>query len=394
MRLVRYAMRDRSATSGVQQLSGWMRRLAFAPLLVAGVFTLSASPVAAETGSFTRLNLVSDTPGLAQHTDPNLVNPWGLSRSPTGPWWISDNGTGMASIYAEGNSVAPAISIPSPSGGAGAPTGNVFNEASLFDPQAFAVHKGSLMGSSTFMFATEDGTIAGWNKSVDASKAILAVDRSTAMDKQGDTGAVYKGVAFGFHAFQPYIYATNFRFGTVEMFDKHFNLVKSFTDPQMAHNCPTTGQCYAPFGIQNIHGLLYVTFALQNSMKHDDQSGAGNGFVDIFSTNGTLLNRLVAHGDLNSPWGLALAPRDFGHFSNDLLVGNFGDGTIHAYSAFTGQFEGTLKDQNGNQIQTDGLWGLAFGNGGMAGKTNELFFTAGIGGESHGIFGKIMENED
>lgn len=368
-------------------------------LLFGVVFTvtgllLSANTVLAVVDPYTKTNLVSDSPGLATVTDPNLVNPWGLSQSPTGPWWISDNSSGGSSIYTgSGNSVRPSITIPSPSGGAGAPTGNVFNKAAGVNPSAFSIREGTHVGSSTFLFATEDGTIAGWNGAVDNTKAIITVDRSETSDSQGDMGAVYKGLAFGAHSGRPFIYATNFRFGTIEMFDEHFSLVKSFTDPQLTAMCPAAGQCYAPFGIQNIHGKLFVTFALQQTGKHDDQAGAGNGFVDVFSTDGTLLKRLVTHGSLNSPWGLALAPRNFGMFSNDLLVGNFGDGTIHAYDIHTGALQGTLKDQMGNPVQTDGLWGLMFGNGDQAGKTNELFFTAGIGDESHGIFGKITASE-
>ena len=357
----------------------------------------TASAFAADTMEvgYTKTNLVSDTPGLAQTTDPNLVNPWGLSHTAFGPWWISDNNAGMASIYnGDGTSAAPSIVIPAPSGGSGGtPTGNVVNKLADFAPQSFAVKEGMNVGPSAFMFATEDGTILGWNKAVDSSKAIIAVDRSKTTDHRGDIGAVYKGLAFGFSNFQPYIYATNFRFGTVEMFDSNFQLVRSFTDPQLSTTCVVVGQCYAPFGIQNIDGKLYVTFALQDMAKHDDQAGAGRGFVDVFNTDGTLEKRLIAHGNLNSPWGLTQAAFDFGQFSRDLLVGNFGDGTINAYNPTTGTFEGTLKDQKGNIIQTDGLWGLAFGNGFQAGKINDLFFTAGIGGESHGVFGKIAENE-
>lgn len=355
---------------------------------------LPAGRVFADANGYTKLPLISDTPGLATTTDPNLINPWGLSHSPTGPWWISDNNAGHASLYSgRGVQVAPAITISSSSGGTGTPTGDIFNPISTILPEAFTIHEGSNSGASAFLFATEDGTILGWNRNVDSSKAIIAVDRANVSDAQGDMGAVYKGLAFGFNDFQPYIYATNFRLGTIEMFNKSFHLVKSFTDPQLANTCPFAGQCYAPFGIQNIKGRLYVTFALQQVGKHDDQAGAGNGFVDVFNTNGTLQKRLIAHGDLNSPWGLALAPRDFGPFSRDLLVGNFGDGTIHAYNPATGALKGTLSDINGKPIQTDGLWGLSFGNGFAAGERNELFFSAGINDEAHGLFGKIVENE-
>ena len=377
-------------------LAGRTRPLFLGALLAVTTLLLPASSVGAmgDHEAFKQVNLVSDTPGMATRTDPDLVNPWGLARSSTSPWWISDNGTGRSSIYdGNGQAVRPAVTIPSPSGGTGVPTGAVFNKVSTIEPHSFVIKEGAKMGPSSFMFATEDGAIAGWNGSVDANKAIVAVDRSTATDGHGDTGAVYKGLTFGFSDFRPYIYAADFRFGTVEMFDQNFQLVRSFTDPQLTGTCVAAGQCYAPFGIQNIHGKLYVTFVLQDAAKHDDQAGAGRGFVDVFNTNGTLERRLIAHGNLNSPWGLAMAPQDFGRFGHDLLVGNFGDGTINAYNPFSGAFDGTIKNQSGMPITIDGLWGMAFGNGGQAGQRNELFFTAGIDGEAHGLFGKIVENE-
>ncbi|HSX02662.1 MAG TPA: TIGR03118 family protein [Candidatus Saccharimonadia bacterium] len=343
-------------------------------------------------GSYIETKLASDVPGAAAALDPSLVNPWGLSHSPTGPWWISDNDAGSSSIYTgKGDVVAPAISIPAPDGTAhgGTPTGNVFNPVAATMPQAFAVKQGAVSGPSSFIFATEDGTIAGWNRSVNSASAVVAVNRSAATDTRGDVGAVYKGLAFGSSYGQNYIYATNFRFGTVEMFDQNFHLVKSFTDSRLAADCPLAGQCYAPFGIQTIRGQLYVTFALQGPDKHDDQAGAGHGFVDVFNADGTLQRRLIAGGQLNSPWGVALAPDSFGRFSDHLLVGNFGDGTINAYDVSSGNFDSKLKDQYGRAIQADGLWALAFGNDGAAGRQNELFFTAGLSDEAHGLFGKI-----
>lgn len=365
---------------------------------VAGIGALSLVLVAAQPGyaftnAYTKTNLVSDTPGIAKTLDPKLVNPWGLARSPNGPWLVANNNSGSATSYnGKGVMAAPAISVPAPDGSQGAPTGEIFNGIAAHNQHAFVITEGMKSGPSTFMFATEDGTIAGWNKKVDPAKAIITVDRSTAKDNQGNTGAVYKGLAFGESNHHHYIYAANFRFGTVEMFDENFTLAASFTDSQLSSTCPAAGQCYAPFGIQNIHGELYVTFALQKADKHDDQAGAGNGFVDVFHTDGTLDKRLIAHGSLNSPWGLAFAPHGFGAFSHHLLVGNFGDGTINAYSIQTGQLDGTLKDQDGKPIQTNGLWGLAFGNGRQAGERDELFFTAGIGDEAHGLFGKIEKN--
>lgn len=358
------------------------------------IATITTSPVAAAERGYAETNLASNLPGTVQTVDQNLVNPWGLSHGLFGPWWISDNNAGSASVYTgAGTSVSPPITVPTPTASTGGtPTGNATNILS-FIPWFFRIHEGSNVGPSNVLFSTEDGTILGWNKQVDSNKAVVAVDRSTASDAQGDVGAVYKGVALGFSNFRPYVYATNFRFGTVEMFDSNFNLVRSFTDPQLSSTCPVTGQCYAPFGIQNIGNKLYVSFALQQADKHDDQAGNGNGFVDVFNTDGTLEKRLIAHGALNSPWGLAMAPHDFGTFSNDLLVGNFGDGMIHAYNPNDGTLVGTLDTQQGAPLHIDGLWGLAFGNGFQAGRSNELFFTAGLNNEANGLFGKITEVE-
>ena len=335
-------------------------------------------------GLYQQTNLVSNLPNVAKFQDSNLVNPWGLSHGPTTPWWVSDNGAGVATLYNGGGQAFPlasplVVTIPppagSPAGTTAAPTGNVFNGTN-----GFVVSENGISGPSLFIFATEDGTISGWNRNVDVTHAILKVDRSTV-----GAGAVYKGLAIAGNS----IYATNFRFGTVEMFDSSFNLVGSFTDSKLANTCPLPNQCYAPFGIQNINGNLYVTFALQNAEKHDDVSGPAHGFVDVFDTSGNLIQRLILHGRLNSPWGLALAPADFGRFSNNLLVGNFGDGRINAYDLNTGEFFGQLRDQTNTPITIDDLWGLGFGNDMNAGKHNELFFTAGINDEADGLFGKI-----
>ncbi len=292
------------------------------------------------------------------------------------------------------------VTIPppagSPAGTIAAPTGNIFNPVNETNTDDFVIHSNGKSGPSVYLFSTEDGTISGWNPNVDATHAILEVDRSQVRE-DGFTGAVYKGLAFGSSNAREFIYATDFRAGKVDMFDANFNLVRSFTDQALATDCPIAGppaQCFAPFGIQNINGNLFVTFALQNAQHHDDVGGPGNGFVDIFDTEGHLIRRLASHGTLNSPWGLALAPDDFGQFSNDLLVGNFGEGTtnagtINAFDPNTGNFEGQLRDKSGNIITINGLWGLAFGNGGLAGRTNELFFAAGINGEADGLFGKI-----
>ncbi len=369
------------------------------PRLLAVVMTLATLllllvPLAAYAqantahGFYQQTNLVSDLPNIATFQDPNLLNPWGLSHGPTTPWWVSDNGAGVATLYNGQGQAFPlasplVVTIPppagSPAGTTAAPTGNVFNGTS-----GFVVSENGLSGPSLFMFATEDGTISGWNRTVDVTHAILEVDRSTV-----GAGAVYKGLAIASLASGTFIYATNFRFGTVEMFNSSFHLVGSFTDPKLANTCPLPNQCYAPFGIQNIGGKLFVTFALQNAEKHDDVSGPAHGFVDVFDTSGNLIQRLILHGRLNSPWGLALAPADFGTFSNALLVGNFGDGRVNAYDLKTGEFLGQLRDQTNTPITIDDLWALGFGNDANAGLHNELFFTAGINDEADGLFGKI-----
>ncbi len=363
-------------------------------LLVAMAFV--SGPTQAKSGGFYRqTNLVSDLPKIAKFQDPNLVNPWGLSHGPATPWWVSDNGKGVSTLYKGDGTPFPVgsplvVTIPppagSPAGTTSAPTGNVFNGTS-----DFVVTENNVSGPSLFIFATEDGTISGWNFNVDKTNAILEVDNSA-------SGAVYKGLALGHNASGNFLFATNFHAGTIDVFDAHFasaKLAGSFTDPNLppCSNDPTQA-CFAPFGIQNINGKIYVTYALQKLPdKHDDQAGPGNGFVDVFDTNGNLLQRLVSHGQLNSPWGLALAPEGFGRFGKDLLVGNFGDGHINAYEPDTGAFRGQLKDQKGNSIAINGLWALGFGNGALAGPTDTLFFTAGINDEADGLFGSITKGE-
>ena len=363
------------------------------PRLLAVVITivtllLLLVPVAAYAqggGFYQQTNLVSDLPNIAKFQDPNLVNSWGLVHGPATPWWVADNGTGVSTLYnGQGVKVPLTVTIPapagSPAGTTAAPTGVIFNGNGGFN-----VSENGTSFSSVFIFDTEDGTISGWNPTfADRTHAILAVDRSTV-----GAGAVYKGLAMGSNASGTFIYATNFRFGTVEQFNSSFQLVKSFTDSRLANTCPLPNQCYAPFGIQNIGGNLYVTFALQNAEKHDDVAGPAHGFVDVFDTSGNLIQRLIMHGRLNSPWGLAHDPADFGLFSNALLVGNFGNGRINAYDLNTGEFLGQLRDQTNTPITIDGLWSLQFGNDANAGLHNELFFTAGINDEADGLFGKI-----
>ena len=341
-------------------------------------------------GSFHQTNLVSDIPNLANITDPDLVNPWGLSSSPTSPIWVSDNGTSVSTLYnGAGQKLGLTVAIPAPTdppGGpyTGTPTGTVFNGTTDFQ-----VSNGTTSAASRFLFATEDGTILGWNPAVEPTTAVIAVDRSTATDSAGDVGAVYKGLTNGSVGSANYLYASNFRFGTVDVFDGQFHLQSlgagAFTDSSLPAG-------FAPFGIQNIGGWIYVTYAKQDPTKHDDVSGAGNGFVDVYTTGGAFVRRLASGGTLNSPWGLAQAPATFGNFHNAILVGNFGDGRINGFTT-SGTFRGQLKSEGKAPIQIDGLWGLRFGNGGSGGDPSTLFFAAGINDEADGLYGSIRNVE-
>jgi uncharacterized protein (TIGR03118 family) len=350
---------------------------------LAALFTVAARPAPAQ---YIQHNLVSDQPNGAPRTDPNLVNAWGITSSPTGPLWISDNGTGVSTVYHGNGRPFPkehsplVVTIPSPAGVEGGdPTGVEFNGTSDF----VITNAGGVSGPAIFIFAGENGALSGWNPAVNLTNAILTVDTSL-------SGAVYKGVALGSNASGNFLFVANFHDNRVDVFDSSFNFVYSFSDP-------TVPSDYAPFGIRNIGGLLYVTFAKQLPPEnHDDDAGPGHGYLDVFDTNGNMLTQLAAQGTLNSPWGLAIAPADFGPFSGDLLVGNFGDGRINAFDPNTGEFKGQLPDVHGNALTINGLWGLTFGNGGLGGQTNRLFFTAGPDGESHGLFGRIQfgEGED
>jgi uncharacterized protein (TIGR03118 family) len=339
--------------------------------------------------SYVQTNLVSDIPGLAAHTDPNLKNPWGTSVGPGSPIWVSDNHAGVTTLYdGAGNAQPRVVAIPAPpsagSGAVGAPTGQAF---STFDSSSsdFVLSTNGVSGPAFFLFATEDGTIAGWNPNVDNAHAVIAVDRSTATDSAGDVGANYKGLALVTTPTGKLIYATSFRFGTVDVFDSHFDLVNSFTDP-------TIPAGFAPFGIHNIGGELYVTFAKQGPGKADDDARPGNGFVDIFAPNGDLLQRLVSHGKLDSPWAVTLAPPSFGAFGGDILVGNFGNGRINAYDPTSGDFQGELSSPGAGPIAIDGLWGLRFAPATPGAGPETLFFTAGLNHEADGLFGTILPN--
>jgi uncharacterized protein (TIGR03118 family) len=334
---------------------------------------LVAAPVPAAAQFYTQHNLVSDGAVPAGVVDPNLVNPWGLVASDTSPWWVADNGTDVSTLY-NGNTGAKVTLTVTVHG---APTGIVFNGGS-----GFAVSKGTARGPARFLFATEDGTISGWNPAVAPTEAIVAVDNLV-------SGAVYKGLAIATTNSGAFLYATNFHAGTVDVFDGAFTpVLGGFVDS-------TIPAGYAPFGIRNLGDTIYVTYALQDENKKDDVPGQGHGYVDAFDRAGTLLRRVASKGQLDSPWGLAMAPDEFGKFSSHLLVGNFGNGRIHAFdpsrSNGRGEFQtrGPLHSADGPPIEIPGLWGLAFGNGATAGPRNILFFTAGPFDEEHGLFGKL-----
>jgi uncharacterized protein (TIGR03118 family) len=335
----------------------------FIALMVLAILGVILVPVLPAAAQYEVTYLVSDVSGLANFTDSDLKNPWGISSSATSPFWVSNNGSGVVTLY-DGTGVKQSLVVTIPPAGAGTPTGTVFNFTPGFN-------------GDSFLFATESGTITGWRSAL-GTAAETTVDNSAA-------DAVYKGMALGNNGSDNFLYAANFFSGLINVFSSNFSPVTlsgSFTDP----NLPAG---YAPFNVQNLGGSLYVSYALQDAAKHNDVSGAGNGFVDIFDFNGNLVKRLISNGPLNSPWGLALAPSQFGQFSNALLVANSGDGKINAFDAITGAFLGTLEDANGNPITIDGLRGLIFGNGGNAGNPDTLFFTAGPDGEQRSLLGSV-----
>ena len=337
-----------------------------------------------DTTIYTQTNLVSDGSVPAATISDNLINPWGIGHSATSPFWISDNGTGVTTVFDGAGNLVPiaghdAITIAAPSGqDTSAPTGQVFNIAG----SGFDITANGVTAPSVFLFATEDGTISGWAPTVDSGSSVLAVDNS-----QGGNGAVYKGLAIGTTDQGTFLYAANFRNGTVDVFDSNFNQVDSFTDP----NVPPG---YAPFNVQVLDNKLYVTFALQDAAKHDDVAGPGHGFVDAFDLNGNMLDQVASRGVLNSPWGLDIAPKGFGQFSGDLLVGNFGDGAIDAFNPKTDKFLGQLLGSDGNPLQIQDLWALTNGTGSAGTNPSAVYFTAGGQDEQHGLFGSLAATGD
>jgi len=342
--------------------NGLLGRAAFLLLIV-----LLAAPAlfAAEPGnSYTRQNLVSDGGVPAARVDPDLVNAWGLAPSPSGPWWVNAAGSGNSLLYNGHGSKNPLVVAV-----AGVPTGIVFNGGSGFViPDA---------GAARFLFASADGTISAWSPAL-ATQSVVVVDRSAA-------GAAYTGLAIDSTTAGTRIYAADFHNARVDVFDGSFAPVTAadaFTDP----NLPAG---YAPFGIQTLAGSVYVAYALQDEDGEEEVAGPGLGVVDKYDLSGHLLARVAKGGALNAPWGMALAPKGFGRFSGSLLIGNFGDGHINVFAPTTFKPKGHLKDTNGKTIVIDGLWGIAFGNGGNAGPVNTLFFAAGPDDEEHGLFGRI-----
>ena len=348
-----------------------LKSLRLASLSALTLTLLFAKPAAAQ---YKRTDFVSNVAGRAVNTDANLVNGWGLAFFEHSPFWVADNGTGLSSLYGPGGSAVPLVVTvpPAPSmpfGPVGSPTGLVANTSS-----DFVIKEHNKSGPALFIFDTEDGTISGWNPSVNATHAVIAVDNSA-------SSAFYTGLAIvSDGSGNNFIYAADQANNRVDIYDGHFNHVKSFSDSSLP-----TG--YSAFGIQNIQGKLYVTFA-------GFFSGKVGGFVDVFDTSGNIIKTFASMGQLNLPWGLALSPGNFGNFSNDILVGNLGDGMISAFGQ-DGTYKGQLKDDDGQFIAIDGLWAIAFGTDPAAnGAQNELFFTAGPMLYVQGLFGRISVEED
>jgi uncharacterized protein (TIGR03118 family) len=351
----------------------------------------------ADRNAYVVTPLVGNLTGTAATQDPVAQNTWGITFSPAGsPFWVNDNDTGCATIYAgDGTKLGLQVSIPLPGGSVApnscqpfdfsnppattpaAPTGIVWNPSTAF------VIPGTKTAAA-FIFATEDGTISAW---AGGNAAVLAVDNSA--NPTPATGAVYKSLVFGLSAKGGLqLYAANFRHATVDVFGPNganglFTPATTdggFVDPHIPAG-------YAPFGIANIDGDLFVTYAKQNALKHDDVAGPGNGFVDVFDTDGHLLRRFASRGPLNSPWAVTRASFAFGRFSGKILIGNFGNGHINAFDNH-GHFEGELQDGRGDAVVIDGLWTLTLG-GGRGSSSDSLYFAAGPNGETNGLFGTI-----
>jgi uncharacterized protein (TIGR03118 family) len=360
-------------------ISAGHRRLALSGAAVLTTAALVSAPAAASahdsmgehSTAFTQSNLVADQPGKAMITDPNLVNAWGMSHGPNTPLWVSDNGADVSTLYTAGvggtgvAAVPLVVHIPG-----GAPTGQVFNDASGFDVPGTG-------SPALFIFAGEDGTISAWNKAAGTSAIAVAQPPNS----------VFKGMALVHSPFGPLLLVADFHNDQIDIFDSNFQQLPGgggvFSDPRVPAG-------FAPFNVAAIGNNVVITYAKQDADRHDDVAGRGNGFVDVYTSYGALVERLQNHNALNSPWGLVVAPSTFGSFAGDLLVGNFGDGRIHAFDLRSGEFAGTLTDATTHHaLAIDGLWGLALGDG-VAGGVNSVWFSAGPNGEAHGLLGLLQ----
>jgi uncharacterized protein (TIGR03118 family) len=346
------------------------RALLVIALLALGALVVAAPLSAAEPTGFTVNPLVSDQPGMAPVTDPDLVNPWGLTSSATSPWWVSDNGTDKSTLYrgSDGAKQALVVSVP------GGPTGTVFNPTA-----GFVLPTG---GKALFLFDGEDGIVRAWN-GAQGTTAIVVKDRS-------DVGAIYKGLAIADTANGPRLYAADFHNARIDVLDGSFGLV-----PNSGFDDPSLPQGFAPFNVQVLGDRVFVAYAEQDEDAEDEVAGQGRGRVDVYDLAGNLLGGITGHGQLNAPWGLAIAPASFGTFAGDLLVGNFGDGQINAFREVSpGQFvhDGELRGSDNKPLAIDGLWALQVSQGGNNGTAGQLFFTAGPDEETHGLFGTIAPN--
>jgi len=345
--------------------------------IAAAAVVLAAYPLPATAHSqnvagsgYRQTNLVSDQPGKAAATDPNLVNAWGMSHGPNTPVWVSDNGADVTTLYRTDVPGKPITTVPlvvaTPGG---APTGQVFNDTSGF------IVPGT-NSPALFIFAGEHGDLSAWNQAVPSITMAVALPHTA--------GAVFKGLALVHSPFGPLLLAADFHNNRIDVFDSSFTRLdvgRLFRDPRLPRG-------YAPFNVAVIGQRVLVTYAKQDADRMDDAAGPGHGFIDAYTTYGAFLQRVASRGDLNSPWGLTLAPAHFGKFSNDLLVGNFGDGRIHVLNPRTGHELGTLSDTAHHPIVIDGLWGLIVGDEAAGGK-NTVWFSAGPDGESHGLLGTL-----
>jgi uncharacterized protein (TIGR03118 family) len=344
--------------------------MAFRHALLAAAALVAAAP--AHAGSFTQSNLTSDGYIVTPNTDANLKNPWGISFSPTGPFWVSDNNSGLTTLYnTAGAPQSLVVTIPPVNGNPiGSPTGQVFNPGT-----GFVVTEGANSGPAAFLFDTEDGTISGWNPSVDAANAVIAVNDSA-------NGAVFKGLALYTDAKgATYLLAADLFNGVVDVFDTNFKLVRSFRDKNLE-------AVYAPHNVAVLNGNIYVAYAWVNHDRNDVVPHQHWGVVEQVDISGHIVHKRKG-GVLNAPWGLAIAPKGFGRFAGDLLVGNFGDGRITAYTTDTLMEKGQLMSAPKTPIAISGLWGLIVGNGGSGGSASDVYFTAGPNNEADGLFGSL-----